>query len=129
MAVVLCVAFTSCSSDDESKDSNPLVGTWQFLGYEYSDGTVYNNHNHYIHFYVDGKVALYTNDGVETGNYKYDEKTKILTCVWIDDDDIEEEERQLIFINSTEMKWKTTDGHNDISVYKKVNDSLLDNFK
>lgn len=143
MAVVLCVGFASCSSDDDeggSGNTNSFVGTWMWLSDEthYSNGTMDDydiNDQHYYQFKTNGIVVLYTYYDnklyIENGKYSYDEKTKTLTFSWSGDGDYENEKREIISCSDVEMKWKSNkDGSSYVvSTYMKVKDSVLDDLK
>lgn len=70
MAVVLCVGFTSCSSDDDedggSVSLSDLVGTWQCVGWETYDakGNVVPSHpqEYFYHINADGTGTGYGKD-------------------------------------------------------------------
>ncbi len=65
--------FYSCKdSDDDEPGQNELVGTW----YYYDDEDDELDYDDYFEFKSNGKM-IYSGD--ETGTYKYDSKSSILT--------------------------------------------------
>lgn len=81
IALFALVAFTSCSSDNEPKADNPLVGTWE-CAEEYDDEKDDITFITYT-FTADNKVTFLevseTNEVIEqvTGDYTYNPDTKV----------------------------------------------------
>ena len=127
MAVVLCVGFTSCSSDDDDEGNPSLVGTWKFVSYEmhYYGGKVevveMNEYEpFYWHFNADGTMDGYESYRGEFDvahfTYKYEGKTLI----------VDEVEYEVISLTKTELKIKRNESDRyTIETHVKVSDSVI----
>lgn len=128
MAVVLCVGFTSCSSDDDDEGDAGLVGTWRYVSYEthYNNGKVEvmdpNSYGveSYWHFNADGTMDGYESYRGEFDvahfTYKYEGKTLI----------VDEVEYEVISLTKTELKIKRNESDRyTIETHVKVSDSVI----
>ena len=81
LVIVLCAGFTSCSDDNE----NLLVGTWVYIESDnYKDEMTINSDGTGSRAdYFDGKLSQ---EGVKSFKYTYDEKSKVFTFIYEDND-------------------------------------------
>lgn len=147
MAVVLCVGFTSCGSDDDeggSGNSNPLVGTWQQVSDEiYNGDDVHVSYpsNTYKHFNADGTGFLYSKgDDWYVFRFSYKKEGNVYLYMLYDDGTPVPEYFKVISCTETELvigwlseNWKETDDNDSkliaIGKYVKVSDSVIAGIK
>ena len=142
MAVVLCVGFTSCGSDDddgpELGSASGLVGTWQWIKVEthYSEGNVDirdfedDDETTYFHFNADGTGAIYIYNywqeywSKDLLKYQLDGKKLTLIDKWG-----YESMNEIVSLSKSELKLRGVDDDDD-SYYstltlRKVSDSVI----
>lgn len=130
MLAVVCIGFTSCEDDEDSA----IVGTWKCIGWEeYTDngGRVFHEdesvigYGNYIQFKANSKGFIYRlEEGVwdkSSFEYKYYPNSYLV--------DMGEITLPIYSITETELKLRIPYSPMDNYVYRKVNDSVLNNLK
>ena len=118
IAVIMSVNFTACSDDDEDdKQSNTIIGTWEVTGDSDSDEE-YNAIGEIYTFYSNGTVLNEWENDFYTYNYKLNSDNTILSIDYEDGDGYEE--MYLEITDNKLMKWTYVNYEGEYLILKRI---------
>ena len=114
MAMTLSFGFTSCSDDDDDAASD-IIGTWKHSGDDWEETYTFNENGTFLLTEYD---EYWGDKYYETGTYKYDKKSLVLS---FDDDDYPEY-YQVVSNSGTSMvlKYISDSSDGDVEVWTRV---------
>ncbi|MGM9846811.1 MAG: DUF5640 domain-containing protein [Muribaculaceae bacterium] len=112
MAMTLSLGFTSCSDDDDD-DASDIIGTWKHSEYDWEETYTFNENGTFLWTEDDYWGKYY-----ESGTYKYDKKSLVLSF----DDEDEPDYYQVVSNSGTSMvlKYISDSSDGDVEVWTRV---------
>ena len=112
MTTIISISFIACS-DDEDKQSNPVIGTWEITGGSdiYDIGDIYT-------FYSNGTVSVDIEGETNVYNYNLNSDNTILAIDYEDGDGYEK-----VYLEITDnslMKWSYINYEGEYTILKRI---------
>lgn len=115
MAMTLSLGFTSCSDDDDD-DASDIIGTWVIYATDsWTETITFNSNGTFLWTEINEYSG---NKYYESGTYKYDKKTLVISF----DDEDEPDYYQVVSNSGTSMvlKYISDSSDGDVEVWTRV---------